>query len=1092
MKITSIAASACLLLLLSLFTSFNWTYNTVFYVDELTDKTTNTVIDPKIEIGLALELNSEIDHVENTTIYDLPIRYHLENLGDVDIENVKLINDLAANFGIPADAIELQAGSPYIEFISEGSTLPINTNYTGAAPNDNLFADDGTFLKVNHSAIIQLNVKVDFRTVIGIVSNQATVIAEDIDGNIDVDLSDEGKEVDEDKTDNLLADGPTENDPTLIVLSNATAIALALEVSGEVQQIGTSTAYIFPLTYRMQNMGATDLVSIQIKNDLAKNFNLPPDAITIIETPELLLLGNNSSLQINPNFKGIPLKNQLLSETGNFLAVGDEAHIGFEVRVDFGTNYGTFTNQAIVIAENEIGFWDVDLSDEGSKWDENPNDGQFGSGEKENDPTIIFLGTDPLNQSPESRPNVVLFMVDDLNDWVGTMGGHPDAITPNIDALAARGTLFKNAQANAVFCNPSRVSIITGLKPSSSGVTENGAAFEDWRAIMNDPNGTAVKNYGPNAGGIKTMFDVFKDNDYYLTTVGKIMHSSYQTSMEEWDDSRSITQLMFPETIANHPLNGLDDYTINNNKNNDWGVIGDALDVVDNLPYTEDEAYDNRVTEHALDMIEDLPSDQSFLMNVGFIRPHIPMYIPQRYLDMYKDANGNYTISTPANILSGDQNDTPFQTTMIHNNNIFAYPDRWQDLTAHYLAAVTWIDDQIGIIMDKLEAENKLDNTIIVFASDHGFHVGEKQFFKKGTLWRESTDVPFIIAAPGMNTNSVTDSVVSLIDLFPTLVDLTGVEMPTDFPRDGRSLRPLLEDANARWPWFAATDMYDPKTDYNAKSIRTHNTSFTQYGLENPSPPFLDSELYDLNSDEDQWYNLLSGVNGDPELYESEEQRFKEIVQGQLLPNVAPTAIDEVVLISQPKEQYPIRITGADPNKDYLLFAIKEMPQYGNLYESKDGQILGDPITEKQVLWNKQGWSATVVYVPNDDVELKNDYFVFETTDGVYTAAGTVSISYIENIYYNITEDNKEAIQLNLYPNPARGFTQLNYELKEDATIRLNVYTLKGEEIFSIFEGDKIKGSHYYNLNTSTWSSGLYLVVLENEGKVIHQKLVVE
>ncbi len=1052
------------------------------------DDPTEIYLGPKTHIGLAQQINGPVSRIGNSTTFEFPIRFRMENFGDYAFTNIQLLNDLAENFNVAASAISIET-APFLVFASTGSTLQTNPNYTGVAPNDNLLAETGNLLLARDKATVQLVVRVDFGTAIGIFTNQATIIAEDVNGIVDMDVSDEGKKADKDPYDGIIAGGAIEEDPTRIILEGPTQVALALQVNGNVTQVGTSTQFTFPLRYRIENMGTTDLVDVELLNDLATNLGVAPSAVTINSAPSLVFVTTGSTLQMNTNYSGAIPRTNLLASSGNLLLPGHKATIQLNVTVDFGTTYGSFTNQAAIIGEDENGIVDIDLSDEGKVWDEDGSDLILGSGALENDPTKITIGTNPV-----AKPNVVFFVIDDLNDWVGVMGGHPDAITPNIDALAANGTLFRNAQSNAVFCNPSRVSVITGLKPYSSGVTQNGADFEPWRDIMNDPNSNATKHFGANAGNLKSLFNVFDDNGYHVATTGKVYHAPSQLNAETWDDNREVYESFLPETIANHPLNGLTSYTAANNSFNDWGAIEDAININTNLPYTEEESDDYRITQNALNMIDDLPASDPFFLNVGLIRPHIPIYVPERFIDMYKDASGNYTVSVPANVLLNDQADTPFTTTMKHRNNIFAFPDRWQALTAHYLAAITWIDDQIGQVMNKLEQEGLLENTIIVLAGDHGYHLGEKQFFKKGTLWREARDVPFIISAPNMNTNTITDSIVSLIDIFPTLTDLAGIEMPTDVPRDGRSLRPLLENPNARWPWLSDTDMYDPKTGFIAKGLRTHLQNYNAYQIDNPFPPAFNSELYDLENDPNEWYNLMSTINGDPLVYAEQEKHFNEIIEGQFIPNKAPEAMHQMIPVPNLSLNYSIELKGKDINKDYLLFKIKQLPTQGTLYESTDGITLGNPISQNQIVWNKPGWSAHVIYLPNNNA-VGQDYFTFETTDGAYSSTGFVSLTFNNNSpNLRLEEDEVETAKQNfsLQPNPTKYATEIHYDIDKNTEVNISIYTVAGEQVRFIQEGQKEKGSYMYPLNTIGWVSGIYMIVLEKGTEKMVQQLLVD
>ncbi|MFK8112264.1 MAG: sulfatase [Rubripirellula sp.] len=423
----------------------------------------------------------------------------------------------------------------------------------------------------------------------------------------------------------------------------------------------------------------------------------------------------------------------------------------------------------------------------------------------------LFCPSPPAS-ADDTRPNVLFISIDDLNDWIGCFGGHAQVQTPNIDALAKRGVAFTNAHCQAPICNPSRVSMFLGKLPSTTGMYFLGPNF---RTV--DPT-----------KGDETMFQTFRRHGYYLSTRGKIFHGS--ADKESFDHIEKSTGWRRGDKKINYTLPGSHPLW-------DWGQV----DVPD------EEQRDYLTAEWAAAEIPKLASKQQpFFLAVGFHLPHVPIYASKKWFDLYPLES----VDLPAMIPS-DNEDIPEIATQLTLNPT-APRHKWmvqnqqsRRAVQAYLAANSFVDHMVGMLIEGLEASGEAENTLIVLWSDHGFHMGEKLRWAKRSLWEETTRVPMIFAGPGVVPGARCGKAVGLIDVFPTLLDTCGLPARDDL--EGESLRPLLLDANAEWD-RPAICTFGP----NNHSLRSERYRYIRYsdGSE---------EFYDLQVDKHEWNNLAVG-----------------------------------------------------------------------------------------------------------------------------------------------------------------------------------------------------------------------------------------
>jgi len=404
------------------------------------------------------------------------------------------------------------------------------------------------------------------------------------------------------------------------------------------------------------------------------------------------------------------------------------------------------------------------------------------------------------------RPNVLMMCIDDLNDWVGCLGGHPDAHTPNIDRLAQQGVLFTNAHCQAPICNPSRTSFMLGMRPSTTGIYMNSPWF---RATARNKDRVTLTQH-------------FAAQGYRTFTTGKIYHASHL-------DQPSF-QVVGPRPGQKNPL----DKRIQTELSGLWDFGAQA--------YDEDKFNDHVDAAWAIKQLGETHTSPFFL-TVGFYRPHVPFYYPKRMSTlMPRD-----TIDLPV-VIDGDRDDLPRIATQVTANRTppshawFLENERWGDAVQAYLACTRFTDEQVGRVLDALDKSEHAKNTIIVLLSDHGFHLGEKARWAKQSLWERSTRVPFVIALPDGLRGVKCAKPVELLSVFPTLIELCGIQKRANL--EGVSLKPLLANPETNWTRPAITTY-----GQNNHAVRTERWRYIRYydGSE---------ELYDHSKDTREWKNL--------------------------------------------------------------------------------------------------------------------------------------------------------------------------------------------------------------------------------------------
>ena len=427
----------------------------------------------------------------------------------------------------------------------------------------------------------------------------------------------------------------------------------------------------------------------------------------------------------------------------------------------------------------------------------------------------IFIGAALLpaawcpGEEGGTRPkHVLMIAVDDLNDWTGHLGGHPQAQTPNIDRLVSRGVTFTNAHCAAPACNPSRTALMSGVRPWESGIYVNG------------------QSAAPFLSDTVTINRHFLASGYRTVGGGKIYHGFGSEGREdtwtEWIGNPGTTGKM-PTNI-----NGL------NKAHFDWGPLSIATEAMG----------DAKLTDWAIEELQSASESTPLFLSVGYVKPHLPWYVPQEYFDRFPLSE----VQLPA-VLPDDLADIPSAGVKMAKPNgdhaAVVSKEQWKHAVRGYLATIAFLDDQVGRLLAALESSEIADDTIVIWWTDHGWHLGEKQHWRKFALWRDATRTSFAIAAPGVTKpGTVCDAPVDYMSVYPTLCELTGLPIPKHVR--GPSLMPLLQDPDSNWDHRAICT--HGRGNHAVYDQRWHLIRYADGS----------QELYDLENDPNEWKNLAN------------------------------------------------------------------------------------------------------------------------------------------------------------------------------------------------------------------------------------------
>jgi len=458
---------------------------------------------------------------------------------------------------------------------------------------------------------------------------------------------------------------------------------------------------------------------------------------------------------------------------------------------------------------------------------------------------IILVALSCFSTNAAIKPNVLFIISDDLTSTALSCYGNEVCRTPNIDGLAAQGTRFTRAYCNATYCGPSRASFMSGYYPHATGVL-------------------GYTSPRPAIGDRATWSQYFKNAGYHTARVSKIYHMGVPGGIEEGgdgaDDPASWTE-RFNSPGPEWKAPGVGE-TLEGNPDGKKPVVGGNTFVVVEAEGDDLVHSDGKTAAKACELIAQ-HQDKPFFLAVGFVRPHVPFVAPKPYFEPFLP----YEKLTVPPKIPGDWDDIPkaginYKTSV----NMKMDERRQKKAVGGYYASVAYMDAQVGKVLDALERSGQADNTLVIFTSDHGYHLGEHDFWAKVSLRDESAMVPLIVKVPGKKP-AVCHSLVELIDLYPTIAQLCGLDVPARL--QGRDLSPMFDD-----PSFSVRDAaFCVAPSSRGFLLREDRWAYLQYA-EDASKGI---ELFDMEEDPKQYTNLAARPD-----HQAEVERLKAKLAAKL------------------------------------------------------------------------------------------------------------------------------------------------------------------------------------------------------------------
>ena len=641
-----------------------------------------------------------------------------------------------------------------------------------------------------------------------------------------------------------------------------------------------------------------------------------------------------------------------------------------------------------------------------------------------------------LKTSAQSEYNVLFIVVDDLRPLLGCYG-YPEMHTPNIDALAERGTLFSRAYCQFPVCNPSRASMLTGLRPDTVGVYDNFANFRD-----TVPEAVTLPQH-------------FKSHGYHTRSVGKITHGP----------NALLDQLSWSAPIWREFWRPID-----KTMNPSW----QALDVADN------ELEDGRIADAAVEVLKQI-KDQEFFLAVGFNKPHLPFYAPSKYFDLYPPQT--FSVPLDSSLPKDAPNIASNPKGLKGYQDISKYPpfadEKTLELIRAYAATTSYVDAQVGQVLNQLDTLGLAENTVVVLWGDHGFHLGEHGLWRKNTLFEDSVRSPLIVSVPSQTYVDVkTDALVELIDIYPTLCDACQLPTPTEL--EGISMIPVVEQPTRAWK-TAAFSQLKRGSNVDGYSIRTQRYRYTEWG-QNAGRGM---ELYDYEADPDEPVNI-AGLPENTELVAHLSERLHAGWQAALPDMPQQVPVPQTL-------PWDVNNDGVVDIQDLLLVSNNVgdgTPTHPKVDVNKDGKVnivdlllvaehLGESITPASPLSRAN--------VSTEHFDLVEQWLTEAhlANDGSLTfREGIAALERLMN-----TAVPMETTLLPNYPNPFNPETWIPYDLAEDSEVEIHIYNLKGETVRQLSLGYQSAGSYRTQSRAAYWdgrnavgepvASGVYFYTLQ-------------
>ena len=610
--------------------------------------------------------------------------------------------------------------------------------------------------------------------------------------------------------------------------------------------------------------------------------------------------------------------------------------------------------------------------------------------------------------------NVLFILVDDLRPLLGCYG-HPEIHTPNIDKLAQRGTLFNRAYCQYPLCHPSRTSILTGLRPNTTGVFSNSTGFRE-----NLPNAVTLPQH-------------FKTAGYHTQSVGKVAQN-----LERQDDTYSWSVPSWTQPSAYDNRSSVPSWR--------------ALDVED------DELRDGRAAKRAIEVLNEIQGTRFFLA-VGFRKPHLPFYAPKRYYELYNDESFN--LPSSANI--------PKNAPSITDGNFEGFRDfqdipdegplsdtKTLELIRAYAASTSFTDAQVGRVLDHLDALRLTENTVIVFVGDHGFHLGEHGKWLKNTLFEVSLRSPLIVRVPGQTSHGVkTDALAELVDIYPTLCDACQLSVPSQL--EGLSLMSVIEQPTRPWK----TAAFSQKGWGTENSIRTDQYRYTEWGRNGSRGV----ELYDYDADPHETINIANLP---------ENAQLVSHLSEQLHAGWQAALPDVQERIPMPQTlAWDINNDGIVDIQDLIMVSnsfATEAPEHPKADVNKDGSI---DIIDLLLVAAHFGESCKATApsiatpLPPEHAALASEWLTEARLVDDGSDVFRQGIATLEHLIH--TTVPPETALLPNYPNPFNPETWIPYDLAEDADVDIDIYNLKGESVRQLSLGFQTAGTYRTSSRAAYW-----------------------
>ena len=657
-----------------------------------------------------------------------------------------------------------------------------------------------------------------------------------------------------------------------------------------------------------------------------------------------------------------------------------------------------------------------------------------------------------LNAKSSEHYNVLFIVVDDLRPLLGCYG-HSEMHTPNIDRFAERGTLFRRAYCQYPLCNPSRVSMITGLRPGTTGVLDNSTNFRD---IL--PN-------------VITLPQHFKEQGYRTQAIGRVLHiHELQNNPLAWS-ARSWGPAWIPFDKASTPS---------------W----EAVDAADH------ELRDGQTADKVGEVLEVLAArpDSPFFLAVGFYKPHLRYKAPRKYFDLYNSVTFNiHTDSmTPEGIpplartywdeIRGYQ-DLRTEVPRVSDEKIL-------ELTRAYAASVSYTDALVGRVFQQLDALNLTENTVIVLVGDHGYHLGEHGTWGKNTLFEVGVHSPLIMSVPGQQPNR-TDALAELVDIYPTLCD--ACELPTPSELEGLSLMPVIEQPTH--PWKTATFSEIKRRHIYGYSIRTEQYRYTEWGPGGNRG----RELYDYDTDPDETVNVVD-LPENAELVEHLSERLHAGWQAALPDTQQQPPVSEAL-------PWDINDDGVVDIQDLVLISSSfgmETPEHPKVDVNKDGSVdIIDLLLVAAHFGESNSPAAPSAHLTIGPKQLGivekwlTEARLVDDGSDIFRQ-GIATLEHLIN-----TTVPPETALLPNYPNPFNPETWIPYDLAEGADVHIGIYNLKGESVRQLSIGFQAAGTYRTQSRAAYWdgrnaigepvASGIYFYTFQaGQFRATHQMVILK